>query len=652
MKLNFTFLWLVLLAIVSTCAQAQTEPPGVAPPPVMPSLKVPKPRFSNVAATGANRQSAPLATTIHYVKAGSAGTGSSWNDASGDLQAMINASASGDQVWITGGTYKPSNIGQSDPRDATFSLKNGVSVLGGFTGVAGTEGNSNARTAIPSSTTLSGDIGNAGTGDNCYHVIFNNANGLDNSAVLDGVVITGGNTDLTNGANLNNFGGGILNYSSSPSIYNCLFVQNSAYQAAGMANIYTTGSNVINCRFINNTAQFIGGLYEASSVNSTITNCHFGQNSVTGSMGGFYKDANTVTLTNCTFNDNTAAFGGALGAGGNTTINVVNCLFWNNGGQNSIGTYGAATVNVSYCLLEAGETDFANQGNNQTIIRTPFANGTSPQLLPCAPAVDAGNNAANSTDIDVLSNNRKVRTIDIGATEFGGTPYSVSVTALATPNPVFVGSPISLQATPSGSPNEPYTYNWTAPSGGILSSVSQNPTSATATASGVSSFSIQVTDAVGCVATASVSVAVKAHSDLTTILHAQPSTVNGTATITLVADVFELNASPTNGTISVYITKDPLLNLTFNGAATIVGGRLVQNSVWSFDGISDSSFYLLTTNQSAGAGSKLSVGLSGQLVPGNTKGNLSISGLIVGSAVGEVNVGNNADAETIGYFSK
>jgi glucose/arabinose dehydrogenase len=64
--------------------------------------------------------------------------------------------------------------------------------------------------------------------------------------------------------------------------------------------------------------------------------------------------------------------------------------------------------------------------------------------------------------------------------------------------------------------------------------------------------------------------------DLTTILHAQPSTVNGTTPVSLVVDVFELNSAPTSGSITVYITKDPLLTLTFDPALTTLGGKTVQ----------------------------------------------------------------------------
>lgn len=140
--------------------------------------------------------------------------------------------------------------------------------------------------------------------------------------------------------------------------------------------------------------------------------------------------------------------------------------------------------------------------------------------------------------------------------------------------------------------------------------------------------------------------------DLTTILKVTPSLAYSTTPVSLVLDVFEINSTPTSGTIKVYITKDPLLTLSFDPTATTIGSRPVQNSNWSFDALSNSSAYVLTSTQTTGAGGKLSIGLSGTLTPGNTKGSLTISTVIEGSAVGEVSVVNNSDAETINYFNK
>ena len=71
-----------------------------------------------------------------YVKAGASGNGSSWANASGDLQAMIDASSTGDEVWVAAGTYlpttAPSGCTACGPRDVTFLLKDGVKLYGGF----------------------------------------------------------------------------------------------------------------------------------------------------------------------------------------------------------------------------------------------------------------------------------------------------------------------------------------------------------------------------------------------------------------------------------------------------------------------------------------------------------------------------------------
>src|ERR1700733_7954248 len=74
--------------------------------------------------------------TKRYVKTVATGTGdgSSWSNASSNLQVMIDASAPTDQVWIAKGTYKPtknvaytaSHIPLSDPRFKSFDLSNGV----------------------------------------------------------------------------------------------------------------------------------------------------------------------------------------------------------------------------------------------------------------------------------------------------------------------------------------------------------------------------------------------------------------------------------------------------------------------------------------------------------------------------------------------
>ena len=136
--------------------------------------------------------------------------------------------------------------------------------------------------------------------------------------------------------------------------------------------------------------------------------------------------------------------------------------------------------------------------------------------------------------------------------------------------------------------------------------------------------------------------------DLTAILYARPSTVNGTTNITVVVDVFELNSVATSEPVVVKISKDALFELSLDPGAASVSGRTVQNGAWNISGPSG-GFYTLTTNQLIPAGGKLSVGLNGVLTPGATTGSLSINSVVVGNS-GEVKLTNNGDADKMDYF--
>lgn len=140
--------------------------------------------------------------------------------------------------------------------------------------------------------------------------------------------------------------------------------------------------------------------------------------------------------------------------------------------------------------------------------------------------------------------------------------------------------------------------------------------------------------------------------DLMPMVYARPSTVNGTSPITLVVEVNELLNVATRGPITVKVSKEALTSLSFTATATNVGGRPVQNSVWSFEASADPNYYVLTTNAVIEAGGQLSFGLSGSLTPGATKGTLTISAVIVGGSGSEIRINNNVDADKMDYFER
>ncbi len=278
----------------------------------------------------------PVCGSVIYVTQSGAGSqnGSSWANAvpGSGLQMAINTAATcGTQaaVWVANGLYKPALAPGNSPTDRTisFAMQNGVAIYGGF---LGSETTLDQRPVInlttPSGTTLSGEIGNpASTSDNSYHIV-SNPRGLTTTAILDGFILTGGNA---NGTFANSLGGGVLNDGSltgngcSPTIRNCLFVNNSA--SIGGA-IYNGGSS-------------------SGSSSPILTNCLFQSNTATSSGGAIYNSAgglgflgngsSSPVLTNCSFRNNLASNGGAMvndgsGTGRNSSPTLTNCSFQSN----------------------------------------------------------------------------------------------------------------------------------------------------------------------------------------------------------------------------------------------------------------------------------------------------------------------------------
>ena len=299
------------------------------------------------------------AGSIIYVDVDAMGfnNGGSWKHAFTDLQYALDEAASGDQIWVAAGTYKPSHeFIQGDPRSAAFQMVNGVAVYGGFdpgTGVTKFED----RDPSTYRAVLSGNIGDEDRlDDNSHHVFYHpEGTNLDSTAVLDGFVIADGNADEPDYPG-GDCGGGMYNDHSLPTLNNITFLDNSAQNGGGALYVsqpltITLPLTYTNVTFLDNSAESGGGAFldvPPGAITDTVpirfTNCIFSGNSAVDG-GAMHISATQpitppggITFTNCVFSGNSAERGGGLSItwgepdeeGDPLPIRFTNCIFWSN----------------------------------------------------------------------------------------------------------------------------------------------------------------------------------------------------------------------------------------------------------------------------------------------------------------------------------
>jgi hypothetical protein len=267
-------------------------------------------------------QPALAATTVMYIQPGglTGGACDSWANAC-DLQYGLTSAAAGSELWVKAGTYRPTT---TTDRSATFYLKNGVALYGGFIGA---ETLRSQRDFVANVTILSGDIGVVGdASDNSYHVV--NGGGTDATTVLDGFTITGGNA--AEGSTHTYYGGGMYNNAGSPTLANLIFSNNTTTSSGGgMANQHGSNPVLTNVVFSNNSATFAGGMSNEDS-NPILTNVTFSGNSAVGGHGGGMANFNSSpTLTDVTFSENFAILGGGM-ANWQSNPTLMRLVFSNN----------------------------------------------------------------------------------------------------------------------------------------------------------------------------------------------------------------------------------------------------------------------------------------------------------------------------------
>src|SRR5262245_36807458 len=176
------------------------------------------------------------------------GDGLAWTTAFRNPQAALTAAGADDIIRVAKGTYMPdggftpvagAHTNGTADRTATFQLKNGVRLEGGYAGLG--EPNPDQHDIAANVTTLSGDLtGNdvppfTNNGENSYHVVT--GGGTNATAVIEGFTISGG---FANGSSANQKrGGGMYNDSGSPTVTYCTFSGNST-------DTFSTGGGMTN----------------------------------------------------------------------------------------------------------------------------------------------------------------------------------------------------------------------------------------------------------------------------------------------------------------------------------------------------------------------------------------------------------------------
>jgi Secretion system C-terminal sorting domain len=399
-----------------------------------------------------------LFSQIIYVTQSGSGslTGSSWSNAypAAMLQQAIDEASS--EVWVALGTYRTTS---GPDRTISFHMRNGIAIYGSF---AGTETQLSQRNLSAGLTSiLTAEIGSPGISDNSYHTIHNS--GLNNTAVIDGFVITGANDDRE-ASETEGLGGGIYNSGNagtcSPTIRNCVISNNRAVFGAGIFNSGYLGGNasplITNCVIAFNTATKGGGGVDnfglAGVANPVITNTIFYENTATERAGAMYcwggNNGNaSPVVVNSVFVNNRATDGGAVvsdrlnasvGSSGSSDPAFKNCIFLNNtvtGTGPQFLLLGGATFNITYSAIDpAGQTTpnvitgsgIGNISADPEFVNASVALGTDNiwltiddglRLQSNSPCVNSGNNVG-TPDTDILSNPRVVDiTVDMGAYE-------------------------------------------------------------------------------------------------------------------------------------------------------------------------------------------------------------------------------------------
>jgi len=300
----------------------------------------------------------------------------SWETAAHVIQDAVDASAVGDRVVATNGTYRTGGrtIG-------TSLLLNRVAIE---KAIRVESVNGPAVTIIEGAQAPGGGLGDGAI--RCAVVGTN--------ATLSGFTLTNGYTGSTNAGWEDQHAGGVLGFSPSI-ISNCLITGNAAVIGGGVFR-----GIFYNCQFTGNSAMEGG-----AGASASFYNCAIVGNSAEQAGGGVLIGI----LNNCTLTDN-----GAQSGGGTANCTLKNCIVYYNTAAVSGSNYDGGTLRFC-CTTPLPSDGFGNISDEPQFVG-PDSNLRLKNDSPC---INAGNNsyAMGATDLDGKPRTMG-GTVDMGAYEF------------------------------------------------------------------------------------------------------------------------------------------------------------------------------------------------------------------------------------------
>lgn len=285
------------------------------------------------------------ASRIRYVMKTAQGTGdgTSWTNASGDLQKMIDELANNNpqklagEVWVAAGTYVPqSQLISGTAYSASFRMCDGISVYGGFAGTETTKQDRQKGTMpwdYTNETKLEGayyDHANLQWNNNKWtltsdsrHVVWfapmANEGAFGRVTILDGVTIQGGYAQ--GGTGLDDFktdrGAGVYMDGANAYLTNCIVKEN--YATGNGGGVYLKDGRVETSFIYNNNADADGGAVYVDNRGLVLRSMLANNSAHNGAGAYLHNEEETLNdhpeyliLSTCVVSNNTMSGNGAV----------------------------------------------------------------------------------------------------------------------------------------------------------------------------------------------------------------------------------------------------------------------------------------------------------------------------------------------------